>query len=59
MPKTEAIKATLKCDKVCKGSKRYSGDAENGVTTAIYVLNDGVKKLGDPESIEVTIAAAK
>ncbi len=53
----KTVTTRLVTEKVCKGSVRYdSEDKKNEkVLLAIYVMNDAVKKLGNPDEIEVSI----
>ena len=37
---------------------RFETDDENAAVSNVYVSNDAVKKLGDPDSIKITIEAA-
>lgn len=48
-------------DKKCKGSVRYSttDKANEKTLLTIYVLNDAVKRLGNPDEIEVTLSVPK
>lgn len=53
----EKVIAVLTQDKVCKSCVRFVGDAENGVTTSLYLLNDAFQKLGEPTEITVSVSA--
>jgi hypothetical protein len=43
-------------DKVCKNSVRFKSD-DDAALSNIYLGNDAVKALGEPESVMVTISA--
>lgn len=56
MAKTETIQTTLKMDKICKSCVRYrSIETEEIVTTSLYLQNEAYTKLGNPETIVVTV----
>ncbi len=56
MPKGK-ITTTLEQDKTCKSCVRFKSSAgtDDKVTTSIYIQNAGMKELGDPSKIKVTI----
>lgn len=56
MPK-KIVKTTLVQDKTCKNVVRYRGEADDKVTTALYLGNESFKALGNPKEIEVEISA--
>ncbi len=55
------VTTRLKVEKKCKNSVRFSTQdkANEKVLLTIYVLNDALKKLGNPDEIEVSIKAAE
>lgn len=53
------ISTTLEQDKKCKSCVRFRSDADDEVTTAVYIQNAGMEKLGNPTKIKVTVEPAK
>ena len=57
----KTVTTTLEVERKCKSSVRYvtkdKGTEKTLIT--IYVLNDALKKLGNPKEIEVTLKEAK
>ncbi|KKL88947.1 hypothetical protein LCGC14_1919580 [marine sediment metagenome] len=56
----KTITTRLEIEKKCKGSVRYSTvDKQNEkALLTIYVLNDTVHKLGNPDAIDVSLSVA-
>lgn len=56
----EAITVVLKKDRETKGTWRYAEVTEddNPVIGTLYVRKSGARRLGDPESLTVTLAPA-
>jgi len=56
----EVVRTTLVQNKTCKSCVRYgSKNAEDKVTTSIYLQNESFEALGKPEKIEVAVSAKK
>jgi hypothetical protein len=53
--RVEAVAVAMATGKVCKNSVKFVADDVN--LSNIYLGNEAVKALGDPESIVVTISA--
>ncbi len=52
------IKVTLDRGKDTKNTVRFDAADENEAIQSLYVPKDTMARLGDPQSIEVTITAA-
>jgi hypothetical protein len=52
----EEVVIAMTQDKICKNSVRFKSDGDEALTN-VYLGNDAVKQLGEPESIVVTITA--
>lgn len=59
MPKS-SVSTTMTKSKKCKHSITYRADKANDeVSTALYLMNPSVAKLGNPEQIKVTVEKVK
>ena len=58
MAKGKTVTTALTQDKTCKSCVRYrSTDADEKVTTSLYLGNESYKALGNPKKIEVAVSA--
>jgi len=59
MAVTKKVSARLKREKNCKSCVRFNAVDENDakVLLTIYIVNDAMKKLGNPDGITVSIEA--
>ena len=53
------VTTVLTKDKKCKSCVRFRGESDNPVTTALYVQNDAMEKLGNPGKVKVTVEVSK
>ena len=60
MADKKVVVATMVLEKECKTCKRFKGvaAADNKVMATVYINNDALESLGNPESIAVSIAVA-
>lgn len=56
--KTKSVKVTLTDPKPKKSVTRFDCEEDDAALTSVYVSKDALAKLGDPDSIVVTIEAA-
>lgn len=58
MPKQKNIKVELTNPQEKKNVVRYDADDKDAAVSTIYVRKDGLKSIGNPKSITVTIEAS-
>jgi len=58
MAKTTKVQVTLSDPKPKKSVTRFDSDDDNAALGNVYVSNDALKKIGNPDSITITIEAA-
>jgi len=58
MAKTTKVQVTLSDPQPKKSVTRFNASDENAALGNVYVSNDALKKIGNPDSITVTIEAA-